>query len=68
VASLTEGDDRSFEIPVALLIAKAYKLHDRVENKARPDRVDEKDAGDSYRIMRTADRKQCVEVARPIRG
>lgn len=68
VASLTEGDDRSFEIavagPIALLIAKAYKLHDRIENEARPDRVNEKDAGDAYRIMRTADRQQCVEVAR----
>lgn len=67
VASLTAGDDRSFEIavagPVALLIAKAYKLHDRLENEARPDRVDEKDAGDAYRLMRTADRQECLEVA-----
>lgn len=69
VASLTDGDDRTFEIavagPVALLIAKAYKLHDRLKNEARrPDRVDEKDAGDAYRIMRIADRQECVEVAR----
>jgi len=68
VASLAGGDVRSFEIavagPIALLIAKAYKLHERLENEARPDRVDEKDAGDAYRIMRTADRQECVEVAR----
>lgn len=67
VASLNAGDDRSFEIavarPVALLIAKAFKLHDRLKNEARPDRVDEKDAGDAYRLMRTADRRECVEVA-----
>jgi hypothetical protein len=67
VASLGDDDDRSFEIavagPMALLIAKAYKLHDRLENEARPDRVDEKDAGDAYRIMRTADRQECIEVA-----
>lgn len=68
VASLSDVDDRSFEIavagPMALLIAKAYKLHDRLKNDARPDRVDDKDAGDAYRIMRTADRQECVEVAR----
>lgn len=68
VASLTDGDDRSFEIavagPIALVIAKAYKLHDRLKNEARPDRVDEKDAGDAYRIMRIADRRECAEVAR----
>lgn len=67
VTSLTAGDDRSFEIavagPVALLIAKAYKLQERLENESRPDRVDEKDAGDAYRLMRTADRRECVEVA-----
>lgn len=70
VASLAAGDDRSFEIavagPVALLIAKAFKLHERLQNEARPDRVDEKDAGDAYRVMRTADRQQCVEVARQV--
>lgn len=70
VASLVGGDDRSFDVavagPVALLIAKAFKLHDRLNNQARPDRVDEKDAGDAYRIMRTADRQQCVAVARRV--
>ena len=39
VGSLADGDDRSFDIavagPVALLIAKAFKLHDRLENEAR---------------------------------
>lgn len=72
VGSLADGDDRSFEIavagPVALLIAKAFKLHDRLENEARPDRVDEKDAGDAYRIMRTTDRDQFAEVARRVIG
>lgn len=67
VASLDDGDSRSFDIavagPIALLIAKVYKLHDRLENEARPDRLDEKDAGDAYRLMRTADRQVCIEVA-----
>ncbi len=67
VGSLADGDHRSFEVaiagPMALIIAKAYKLHDRLKNEARPDRVDEKDAGDAYRIMRTADRQECIEVA-----
>jgi hypothetical protein len=39
VTSLTAGDERSFEItvagPVALIIAKSYKLHDRLKNEGR---------------------------------
>jgi hypothetical protein len=70
IASLTAVDDRSFEIaiagPMALLIAKSYKLHERIENKARPDRIDDKDAGDAFRIMREADRGQCVETSRAL--
>lgn len=67
VGSLSSEDDREFEIavagPMALIIAKAYKLHDRLKNVARQGRVDQKDAGDAYRIMRTADRQECIQVA-----
>lgn len=38
--------------PAALLVAKAHKIHDRVE-RGRPDRVVDKDAGDVLRLMQT---------------
>lgn len=70
ISGLPEGDARSFRLevagPVALLIAKAYKLHERLDNAARPDRVDEKDAGDMYRVMQTSNRRQCVEIAQKL--
>ena len=36
----------------ALLVAKAHKIHDRLEG-GRPDRLSDKDAADVYRIMQT---------------
>lgn len=70
IGGLMDGDARSFKLkvagPVALLIAKAYKLHERLENVSRSDRVDEKDAGDMYRIVQTSDRQRCVEVAQKL--
>lgn len=47
-----DGSGRSAEVnvagPVALLVAKAYKIHDRLDN---PNRLTNKDAGDVYRLM-----------------
>ncbi|MFC8795612.1 hypothetical protein [Streptomyces cinereoruber] len=56
ISSLIPGDDRTVEAyvagPAALLIAKAFKIHERVEQAARrADRLSAKDAGDVYRIM-----------------
>lgn len=39
--------------PTALLIAKAYKIHDRLAEPERLDRVIDKDASDAYRLMVT---------------
>ncbi|WP_327411421.1 hypothetical protein OG458_42840 (plasmid) [Streptomyces sp. NBC_01281] len=57
ITSLDAGDTRQIEAyvagPAALLIAKAYKLHERVEaaNNGKPERLSAKDAADVYRIM-----------------
>ncbi|MFD6479348.1 hypothetical protein ACFWEH_38215 [Streptomyces anulatus] len=59
IASLTPHDDRSVEAyvagPAALLVAKAYKLHERIidAENGKPERLSAKDAGDVYRIMST---------------
>ncbi|MFE7354692.1 hypothetical protein ACFU8Q_16170 [Streptomyces sp. NPDC057543] len=59
ISSLTPQDDRSVEAyvagPAALLVAKAYKLNERVidAEKGKPHRLSAKDAGDVYRIMAT---------------
>ena len=51
-------DDRSLSVQVAgvaaLLVAKAFKIHDRVAG-GRPARLSDKDAADVYRLMITAD-------------
>lgn len=56
IASLEADDARSFEVEVAsavaLLVAKAHKLRDRIDH-ARPGRLDDKDAADVYRLMQT---------------
>ncbi|MFJ6650475.1 hypothetical protein ACIQPS_33000 [Streptomyces sp. NPDC091290] len=40
--------------PAALLVAKAIKLDERIQDaKKRPDRLNNKDVGDVYRIMTT---------------
>ena len=51
-----DGSDRAMDVhvagPVALLVAKAHKIHDRLGDAAKkPDRLTNKDAGDVYRIM-----------------
>jgi len=56
VSALEPGDARAFEVEVAgaaaLLVAKAHKIHDRV-GSSRPDRMEDKDAADIYRLMQT---------------
>jgi hypothetical protein len=57
VSALDPSDDRRVTVEVAgvaaLLVAKAHKIHDRVDG-GRPDRLRDKDAADVYRIMQTA--------------
>ncbi|WP_410540590.1 hypothetical protein [Streptomyces sp. KL2] len=59
ITSLTAGDTRRVDAyvagPAALLIAKAHKLHERIEeaNRGKTERLTAKDAGDVYRIMST---------------
>lgn len=56
VAALEAADPRSVEVEVAaspaLLVAKAHKIQDRLSS-SRPDRIDDKDAADVYRLMQT---------------
>jgi hypothetical protein len=54
------------------LVAKAYKIHDRVE-AGREDRLNDKDAADVYRIMQTVRPADVAEtmsvlVADPMSG
>ena len=53
VASLEPADDRAFDIrvagPAALLIAKVHKIGDRA---LQPDRTEDKDALDVWRLLR----------------
>ncbi|MFE5549571.1 hypothetical protein ACFQ71_38005 [Streptomyces sp. NPDC056534] len=56
ISSLIPEDDREVEAyvagPAALLIAKAFKIHERVEEAdKRPGRLSAKAAGDVYRLM-----------------
>lgn len=58
IGSLESGDSRNIIVNVAgkaaLLVAKAYKISDRLDDAAKyPDRLVDKDAGDALRIMMT---------------
>ena len=58
VSSLDPHDTRSVDVnvagPAALLIAKAFKLSERIAQAAKkPARLSDKDAGDVFRIMMT---------------
>jgi hypothetical protein len=61
ITSLDPGDQRTERIQVAgtaaLLVAKAYKISDRL-TEARPDRLIDKDAGDVFQLMATGDARQ----------
>ncbi|MEZ5380515.1 MAG: hypothetical protein R2754_01825 [Microthrixaceae bacterium] len=56
IADLSESSDRVVEAkvagPTALLIAKAHKIHDRLEQRAQRGRLVDKDASDVYLLMR----------------
>ncbi|MFE9745678.1 hypothetical protein ACFYOT_12300 [Saccharothrix saharensis] len=64
VRSLASDDPRSVEVhvagPVALLVAKAFKIRDRLSDAARnrPDRLVNKDASDVLRIMMSVRAKE----------
>lgn len=60
LTALDPDDDRSTALrvagPVALLVAKAIKLSERLDSaERRPDRVKEKDALDVYRLLQAVD-------------
>lgn len=67
IASLGGSDNRVIEAkvagPTALLVAKSHKIQERLENPSRPDRVLDKDAGDTYRLMQTSDPQSCALTA-----
>ena len=56
IAALEASDTRSLDVevagPAALLVSKAHKINDRLASK-RPERVEDKDASDVYRLMQT---------------
>ncbi len=56
VTALEPSDTREVEVEVAgvaaLLVAKAHKIHDRLQSN-RPGRAEDKDAADVYRLMQT---------------
>ena len=56
ITALEDNDPRAISVnvagPAALLVAKAYKINDRLQRQEeRPDRLSNKDAADVYRIM-----------------
>jgi hypothetical protein len=61
IESLDPADHRSVQMkvagPVALLVAKAHKIRDRVA-EATPGREADKDAGDVIRLMRTSNARK----------
>lgn len=65
-----DGTDRSIRVhvagPVALFVAKAHKIHDRLSNAdKKPNRLTNKDAGDVFRLMVTTNaRDMAVSFAR----
>lgn len=58
IAALAPDDERVVTAnvagPAALLVAKAHKLNDRIE-RARAERINDKDAADVMRLMQTTD-------------
>jgi hypothetical protein len=72
IGSLAPTDHRQIEAyvagPAALLIAKAFKLHERIEEAAtKPHRLSAKDAGDVFRIMATVPAQQVATALTTLR-
>lgn len=67
IKALDPDDERQIDCrvagPTALLIAKAHKIQDRLDQAGRPDRLVDKDAGDVYRLMQTTPAARVSEVA-----
>lgn len=66
IDALDNEDQRAIDAqvagPTALLIAKAHKIHDRLDQDARPDRLKDKDASDVYRLFLTTPPELIAEV------
>ncbi|MEU9663468.1 hypothetical protein [Streptomyces chartreusis] len=72
ISSLTPGDLRQVDAyvagPAALLVAKAIKLDERIRDaEKRPDRLNDKDAGDVYRIMTTVPADEVARIFADLR-
>lgn len=72
IEGLADGDRRVIRAkvagPTALLIAKAHKIQERLQNATRPDRVIDKDAGDAFRLMQTSRPEDCALIAARLLG
>lgn len=71
IEAIEPQDARSIECRVAgstaLPIAKAHKINDRLAQSARPDRLNDKDASDVYRLMLTTPPERINDVAVTLR-
>ncbi|MGH2878302.1 MAG: hypothetical protein ACRDK4_01660 [Solirubrobacteraceae bacterium] len=69
IQALEPQDRRVFKVKVAgacaLLVAKAHKLHDRIDS-GRTDRLDDKDAADVVRLMQTANAHDVATTLRAL--
>lgn len=65
IEALEPDDHREVVVEVAgvgaLLVAKAHKLHDRVQT-GRPTRLSDKDAADVFRLMQTAEAARTADT------
>lgn len=73
IGALEKEDDRVFEVrvagPTALLIAKAHKIHDRIQlNESGSGRITNKDAGDVFRLMQTTQARAASETLTMLLG
>lgn len=69
VAALDRTDSRQFTIrvagPAALIVAKVYKLRDRLSD-GKLDRIADKDAADVYRLMLAIPLREFLRRLRPV--
>lgn len=66
ISSLDGVDRRTIDArvagPTALLISKAHKINDRLAQDVRPDRLNDKDASDVYRLFLTTPPERIGQV------